>query len=71
MRQGPEPGEYRGLTLDEQKQMNEMYRDLNEWNARAIKIAESREAGECSCGWFSALERDPHCAVHYTERSPE
>jgi hypothetical protein len=51
--------------------MNAMYRDLNEWNARALKLAEAREAGECSCGWFSALARDPYCAVHNTGTSPK
>lgn len=66
MNQGPEPGEYRGLTLEEQQKQNAMYRDLNEWNLRAIRIAEAREAGECSCGWFSALGRDPYCPVHNT-----
>ena len=68
MIQGPEPGEYRGLTLDEQRQMNEMYRDLNSWNLRAIRILEAREAEECSCGWFSVFG-DPRCAVHNTESS--
>jgi hypothetical protein len=69
--QGPESGEYRSLSLEEQRQMNAMYRDLNEWNARALKLAEAREAGECSCGWFSALARDPYCAVHNTGTSPK
>jgi len=65
--QGRDPGEYRGLTLEEQQAQNAMYRDLNEWNLRAIKIIEARDKGECSCGWFSALERDPHCVVHKSD----
>ena len=46
MIQGPDPGEYRGLTLEQQQRMNEMYRELNEWNARALQIIEKREKAE-------------------------
>lgn len=41
MIQGPDPGEYRGLSLEDQRRQNEMYRDLNEWNANALRIIES------------------------------
>lgn len=48
MIQGPEPGEYRGLSLEEQGRMNEMYRELNAWNAYALwrvaEIEKEREA---------------------------
>lgn len=71
MIQGPDPGEYVGLTVEEQQAQNAMYRDLNDWNLRAIKIIEARKACECSCGWFSALERDPHCPVHNTGTKPD
>lgn len=61
----------RRLTIEEQKAQNAMYREMNEHNLRAIKIIEARDAGVCSCGWFSALERDPYCAVHNTGQSQD
>lgn len=43
MIQGPDPGEYRGLSLEDQHRQNEMYRDLNEWNAMALREVALRE----------------------------
>lgn len=70
MIQGPDPGEYIGLTVEEQEKQNAMYRDLNAWNTRALNIAAAREAGECSCDWFGE-EADPYCAVHNTGQSQD